>query len=887
MMSLGEVLRRIRYLLARGRYTRELEEEIRFHLELRAASLRNRGWTQGDALIEARRRFGNVTHFQERSRDMWGMNWLAHASADVRFAVRRLLSRPGFSVATITIAALGIGATTAVFSAVDAALLRPLPFFRPSELVTMTGVIIPFGEEKDESTAKRRFPEIGDLWAMPDVFSSAAAYAAGGLNLADPDQPRRLKVGVVTTSFFSTLGVAPQVGRAFTADEGRPGGAKAVVISDGLWRTYFGAADIEGRTLALSGGTYAVVGVMPAGFSFPRESDAWIPLPVPTTRETFAPFRGYLPSYVIARVAPGVSIAAASRRALTRWEQLAGPPVEGKRTNLDDRIDEARRIGAAVPLRRDLVGDQRKALLVLMAATTLLLLIVCANIANLLLSDAASRRREVALREVLGASRGRIVRQLLVESLVLAACGAAAGLMLAPAALKILRAMMPANLAGVAPMQLDLRVLAFATGVALVTGIVFGTWPALGTSRVDPAEAIKSGGGHGATAGRLGFTRRALIVAEVALTMVLLVGSGLMLRSFELVLSRDLGMSPDRVGTLDISFARTVSRAERLANVHAILDQLGRDQAIDAAGVVNDLPLSGQGGIGLMVELPGAAKGGFARYLMASGDYFKALSIPLLKGRTFTTADDSLSPPVAIISKTMAEKWWPNADPIGRTFLAPVDSIPITVVGVVADVLERSLTGEPAAQMYFPIDKQSSQNIAVVARSSLPPSVLLSRLTDAVRAVDRSQAVYNVRMMDAVIGTAVAPRKTNTLLITIFGAIAMVLSAFGIYAVVSYSVTRRMREFGIRTALGASGGNLARLVGGEMAWVVSVGLGLGLAAAWLLTRVVSSLLYGIDAHDATTFAWAPVVLIVPAAIATLVPARRATRVSPVEVIRAE
>lgn len=384
-----------------------------------------------------------------------------------------------------------------------------------------------------------------------------------------------------------------------------------------------------------------------------------------------------------------------------------------------------------------------------------------------------------------------------------------------------------------------------------------------------------------------------LITAELALTAMLLVGSVLMLRSLHRVMSQQLGLDPEHVGTLEMSFPARVPRAERLSRLHAIIDRLDADPSMQGAGVVNDVPLRPGGALSITIEVDGVPNARsmddmkFARYLMASGGYFKAMGIPMLRGRTFTASDDSLSPQVAVINMAMARKWWPNADPVGRTIRLSRGQEPITVVGIVADVRERKLEGDLLPQMYFPIDRQTPDNLAIVTRSTVPPSVLLSRMTDAVRAVDPAQAVYNVRMMENVIDRSVAPRRTNTMLIAIFGAIALTLSAFGVYAVVSYSVARRAREFGIRVALGATSRNIALLVGSEMVWVVAIGLGLGLVGAWALSRVMASLLFGVESHDLVTFASVPLLLAVPAAIAMILPARRAMRVNPTEVMRAE
>jgi predicted permease len=453
---------------------------------------------------------------------------------------------------------------------------------------------------------------------------------------------------------------------------------------------------------------------------------------------------------------------------------------------------------------------------------------------------------------------------------------------------------MPANLAGVAPAQLDVRVLVFAVLLAIVTGIVFGLWPALGTKRGDAAETIKSGG-LASTASGLGHARRVLITAELALTVMLLVGSGLMLRSLDRVLSLDMGMNPEHVGTLEFSFPRGTTNVTRLTKLRAIIERLERDPSIQDAAVVNDLPLRGNGGIALSITVDGVPKPksmdemAFSRYLRASSGYFKTLGIPILRGQTFAATTDSLSPPTAVISETMAKQWWPNGDALGKTFhfggggLHPT----FTVIGIAADVRESGLERKLQPQMYLPIERETPDNAAIVARGTLPPATLLARLNEAVRAVDPSQAVYNVRMMDAVVAKSMTPRRTNTTLIVIFGGVALLLSAFGVYAVVSYSVTRRAREFGIRAALGATGRNIVALVGRELIGVLVVGLAIGLAGAWALSRLMAALLFQVDAHDLPTFLAAPVALILPAVIAMLVPARRAMKVSPVEVMRAE
>ncbi len=887
--TLGDYLRRLRLLLGRDRALAELEDEMRVHLEYRADAFRERGVDGQDAALAAQKRFGNRTVIQEESRDAWGMHLPEQLAADLRHAVRRLAQRPGFALAVIGVLALGIGATTAMFSAVDAAMLRPLPFPRPGELVTLPHVQVPFDPGTD------RFPpppvhilDVRDAAGFRDIFAHVAAYAVGGLNLTDPDHPSRVQVGVVTDDFFATMGVPPLLGRGFSHAEGIPNGPLATVLSFGLWQRQFGGRAIEGLTAQLNGKSYAVVGVMPEGFAFPADCDLWVPMTVPTTFATFEAFRGFLPSTTIARVARGLTRPQADARMLARWQQsLAGATSE---TDLREYVDEMRRTGAALPLQQTLVGDRRTALLVLLGATAVLLLIACANVTNLLLSHAATRRREIAVRQVLGATPGRIVRQLLAESVTLSVAAAALGILLAPLALRTMRVLMPAQLAGVATAHVDVRVLTFATALALVTGVGFGLWPALGSGREDPGATIKTGGEHGATPLAAG---RVLVGSEIALTLMLLVGAGLMLRSFEHLMGLDKGMNPAHVATLEMSISdRAQPWSERLQKLDAIMERLRALPGIDAAGMVNDLPLRGGGGIALRVAEPkpvGKTDFGGARQLAADAGYFAALGISLLAGRLFTDVDDSLAPPVAVISHSMAKLFWGDADPIGRQFKLSTasDATGITVIGVVADVREGSLDRDPGAQMYTPIATWAPQNVALVARGTVPSRVLLSRLTEAVRTVDPGQAVFNVRMMDDVIGASVASRRANTLMITAFAVLALLLASLGVYAVVMYGVAQRGREFGIRAALGATRSGLMAMVAREMASVAVVGVAVGLGGAWALSRVLSSLVYGVDLHDAAIFVTVPLAILVPVAIATVVPARRATAVSPSEVLRSD
>lgn len=885
---LGTLWRRLRLLWNREAATADLEEEMRLHQALRAESLVAQGADREAATRQAARRFGNSLRVAEASRDGWGLHLFDTVWQDVRYAARRLRHRPGFTLSVVTILALGTGATTAMFSAIDAAFLRPLPFPDAQQLVTLPRTNVPTALSFNRGAAPVRSFDLDHVREMSDVFSHVAAYAVGGLNLADEARPRRVRVGVVSSDFFATVRVNTAAGRTFQAADVTADAPNVVVLSWKLWQQEFGASEVLGTTIPLNSKRYEVVGIMPKGFAFPEDSDLWIPMPVPVTSATYEPFRGYIPTMVLARMVPGVASATADARVREGWRRVVSNiPVEpGQQNWQEETLRSVLAEGPIQPLRQVLVGERRSALLILFATTGLLLLVACANVTNLLLSYGASRSRELAVRTVLGASRGRVLRQLLAESVLLAILGAVAGIAVAPMVLSALQVVMPDELLSVAPAQLDLRVLAFASALAVLTGILFGLWPAFGATRGSSVAAIKTGGGHGATASGTRRAQRLLVGAEVALAVVLLVGSGLMLRSFERLVSTDTGMRSDQVATLEMSFMRGTPTATRVERVGAILREVRRQPGVIAAGFVNDLPLRGGGGIGLSVKVEGAppeASQKFPRYLVATDGYHEALGIALIDGRYFTESDGTDSN-VAIISQSMATTYWPGLNPIGRTFQFGGNETPIEVIGVVADVREGGLEQAPGPQMYFP---GPNLNVALVVRATGSTSSLLAMMTRAVHAVDPAQPVYNVRLMDDVIGASIAPRRANTVLITLFGVLALLIAALGVYAVTANAVAQRTREFGIRAALGASRGNLLAQVGNELSVVILMGVAAGALAAWAAARVMSSLVYGVEVHDLGTFAAAPLLLVLAAAIATLAPARRATRVQPVEVMRAD
>ena len=896
MMTFAELRRRAWYFLHRNQAARDLEEEMRLHIALRAQSLRTASSSVAQrlpgaeraALASAQLQFGNRTQLLQRSQDAWGFSALESLRNDMQFAFRRLLKQRAFSAAVIVVMAIGIGATTAMFSAVDATLLRPLPFFQPDKLV-MLPLQVPFqggsGKRHSYQTNHIGYEQVSQ---MHDLFSYVAAYAVGGLNLSDEQHPIRVKTGVVTADFFRTLGAEALVGRTFSPGDGAPGTAYVAVLSYALWKNQFGAQAISALHLKLNSHEYRAVGVMPPQFGFPEQSDVWIPMSVPNTIETFEAFREIVLSTTIARLADNVNVATASAQLLSRFEQTdpAHTPQEA------ELYATLRKRGIAVPLKTMLASARSTTLYVLMTATGLLLLIACANVMNLMLAQASVRRREIAMRQVLGATHTRIVRQLMMESIVLSLAGAVVGMVVAWSALKSLSTLMPTTLSGIASLQIDWRILTFAIAVACVSSIAFGLWPALSSARQSSAESIKSGGGHGATSANSGRVRRMLVGAELALTIMLLTGAGVMLRSLQNILDRNMGMNPAHVGTMEVAFPMSMHIPERTRKIDAILAQLSSAPGIVAAGASKTLPLAGGGElfVGISVDGVDSKSIDYGKIGMtfdnASPGYFAAMGIRVLQGRTFNDSDNSATHPGGIINATVAKLYWPKGDALGSTFRMMTDSTPITVVGVVADVTYH-LGDDPVMQIYHPIHLDMPFVASFVARGNMGDAATLKAMTTSVKVVDASQPVFHLRTMDEIREASVAPRRTSAQFIFIFAMFALLLASVGVYAVVSYSVTQRNRELGIRSALGATGRNLITLISREMLWVVVAGVLFGITGAWVGARYLDSLVYGVAAHDPLTFAMVPLALLLPVAAATALPALRMLRINPAQVMRAE
>jgi predicted permease len=825
---------------------------------------------------------------------------------DLRFAARTLAKQPALALAAIATLALGIGANTAIFSVVNSALLTPPPFREPGRLVV----------------AWSSMPELARRAGLPDrlpatygafydwqrqarSFSYLALASADRMILTGAGEPEQLGVVRVTGDFSAALGTPALLGRGIEPADDLPGKPRAVLLAYAFWqRRFAGDPGVVGRKLYLNQEPMIVVGVMPRRFAFPRgsempagfgftaEPDAWVPLALPAARRED---RGSHDSIAFGRLRPGVGMVAAGKELRAICDRL------GEAHPDTDKGWSAR----LVPIGEQMVGRIRPALLVLWSAVGFVLLIACVNVANLLLARAASRQKEIAIRTAIGAGRGRLVRQLLAECGLLAAAGGALGVALAQAGLRAFSAFVPADLAGAVTYALDGRVLAFTAALCIAASFLAGLVPALQMTRPDLAGALREGtrGGAGTARGRR--TRGALVVAEVALAVVLLIGAGLLLRSFVRLMRVDPGFRAARVLSFEVQVPPArVPPPQRVLLFDRVVERLrGLPGALGAAAV-SDLPLAGSESInalaaeGRPVEKPTDVT--VADFRAVAGGYFEAMGIPLRRGRVLAAADAGGKPRVAVIDEVMARTCWPGQDPLGRRFRGgkpersqaeDPDNPWVTVVGVVGSVRHSGLDAEPRPQVYRPAaqlsERQMPGQMTFVVRTAGGPGALAGAVRAAVHEVAPDLPVSNLRTLEQVVSDSVAARRFNLLLLGLFAALAMTLSAVGIYGITSYAVVQRTRELGLRMALGAERGAVLRLLVGEAGALAGLGLLIGLAAALAVTRVLASLLYGVGSTDPLTFAGVSLALILIAMLSAYVPGRRATEVDPMVALRSE
>jgi putative ABC transport system permease protein len=797
---------------------------------------------------------------------------------DVRFGLRLLWKRPGFTVVALAVLALGVGANTAIFSVVNAVLLRPLPYPGAERVVAFDGVNPSKGIKQSNMSA----PDFADWQAQARSFEALAIYAQGGTNLTGADEPERVTAAWVGPDFFRVIGVGAARGRALLPEDDRPGGT-AVVISHGLWQRRFGSdPGAVGRTVELGGRSMEIVGIMPAGFDFPQRAQVWGPLQLDLSEEP----RDNRSYSVIGRLREGVTLEAAQAEMDAISARLAASYAV---TNAGWGVD-------LDPLKDELVGELKTTLFMLLAGVGLLLLIACANVANLLLARASGRRREIALRLALGASRARIARQMLTEGVLLSLAGGALGACLSVWLTDLLVALAPADTPRLAEAAADWRVLLFAVAASVLTGVAFGLAPAWQASRYDLNEPLKEGGrGLSGSRSRL---RSGLVVAEVALSLLLLAGAGLLVKSFARLQAVDPGFDPEGVITMRVSLpgARYREPARKAEFYAALMERLKAVPGVESAGATIALPLNGSNyliGRGFIregrPETPEEADN--ASYAVVTPDYFRAMRIPLRAGRFFDERDGMESAKVVVINEAFARKAFPGEDPVGkRIHIWRDEKFPREVVGVVGDTKPESLDAKDAALQMYVSHRQDAGwgglSLVVRARGAEPES-LVSRVREEVRALDRQLPVYDVKALRQVVANSTAYRRVAMFLMAGFAAAALLLAGVGLYGVVSYSVAQRTREIGVRLALGAQGRDILGLVVRQGMLLTLAGLALGLACAFALTRLITGLLYGVTATDPVVYLVVSLLLAAVALLACLVPARRATKVDPMVALRYE
>jgi putative ABC transport system permease protein len=798
---------------------------------------------------------------------------------DLRYALRSLRDKPGFTAIAVATLALGIGGSTAIFSLTSAVLLGKPPLRDPDRLVMIWENASAMGFPRND-LAPAMYAFLRD---HAQSFEGVAAVAEQAVTLTGDGEPQKVEARRVTASFFSVLGVGPVLGRALEPADDRPGAPHVAVISHGLWQRRFGRdPGVVGRDVLMNGEKYTVVGVMPRDFQFMASYVAlWVPAAFDA--EELAN-RGAHYLTVVGRMKPGVVAAGAQADVEAVTRQFARP--------FQDETFPA----FILPFREQIVGDARRPLIVLVLAITFVLLITCANVAGLLLTRTASRGREIAVRSALGATRARILRQLLTESLLLAAIGGGLALLVASSALSSLQQLVPPGLVLAVHPELDGRALALALVLSVVTGLLFGVAPALQATSGDLSTTLRQGG-RGMTGAGHRRLRSALVVGELAATLMLLVGAGLLGQTLYRLRYADLGLRPERLLTLrtTLPLYKYGQASRRSAFYEDVLDRVRRLPGVVSAGYSTSVPLEWKGGTnGFVPEGPVDPRRTYdANHRQVSKDYLRTMGIPLRRGRFFERTDGERSAPVAIVNETMARQFWPGVDAVGKRFRTGGDASPwITIVGVVGDVRQMGLDAPVKAEMYFPYAQVDGQpwfapRDLVVRSAAVEPMSLLPAVKDAIHAVDPEQAVANVRTFDEVLDEEVVQRRLGASLVAAFAALALLLASLGVYGVLSHFVAQHTSEIGVRVALGASRRDILSLVLGKGMTLALSGVALGLLGGLALTRLVSSLLYGVGAADPLTFAAAASLLAALALLACYLPARRAIQVDPMVAIRCE
>ncbi len=877
MTWLNEIAARVRGLLRREAVLDDIDDEFRSHLQIAVDENVARGLSPEEARRVALASFGNVAGAKDGAFDARGGGWLDALWQDVRFGVRLLVAKPGFALAAATTLALGIGATTAVFGVVNGVLLRPLPYRDPASIERIV---------QQNSPTNRFGLSMADYIGLEELYQhgDVAAMRFREVTLTGGETPEFVRASFVTAGFFDVLGVRPAIGRGFLTGEDRPGGDRVTVVSYGLWQRRYGASpDVIGRQIALDGESYTIVGVLPRDFASPMGGpvDIWPILTVEQPKR-----RGPFYMAVVARRDSGVSLdqsnqalGAAARVVFERWSST---------------FSDSKATYVATPIEQVVVGDIGPTLLVLLGAVAFVLLIASVNVANLLLARAASRQSEIAMRAALGATRIRLVRQMVTEGALLATVGGVAGLALAAWGIQVLLALAPEDIPRLDQVRVDMSVLAFAVACTALSTIVLSVFPALHGVRRDLAESLRVGGKASSEGTGRKRTRSLLVVAEIALALPLLVGAGLMITSFMRLNAVDPGFDTERVLTMRLSLPqlRYPRDGDQVPNFYDdLLARVRSLPGVRSAGITSNLPLDGgwdSNNFNLERHpTPAGESEPVAEYMQVSPDYFQTLGVPLLAGRSLAETDVADGQLVMTISRHAADLHFPGEDPIGQRLKTGGCSECewTTIVGVVGDVKDHGLGEDDIGAMYVPFRQEPGSAMHLVLRTEVDPTTLVSSVRREVHSIDPDLALSQVGTMDELLSASTGQARYRMTLLGSFAAVALLLAAIGIYGVTAYAVSQRTREIGIRIALGAGRREIVRLVLEQGMGPSLVGIGVGIAASFALTRVVASQLYGVSDTDPTTFVTVVCLLVGVALAACYVPARRALRVDPLVALK--
>jgi putative ABC transport system permease protein len=884
---LSDLFFRVRSLFRRKAVEAELDDELRFHFEQQLEKYVNSGLTPAEALRRVRIEFGGIAQVKEECREARGVHMMENLFQDIRYGLRMLRKSPGFTVVALLTLALGIGANTAIFSVVYGVLLHPLPYQDPSRLVVLHETTPKVG------TVSVSYPNFLDWRAQSRAFSKMAAVASVAFNLAGIgsglDQPENISGAAVSSNFLSMLGVRPVLGRNFDASQDQAGTPPVVLLSYPLWQSHFGGAlNVLGRTVALDGHSYTIIGVLPPDFRWIEKTDVLEPIGVRANVPDFNDRGERGDMLAIGRLAPGIGFA----QARAEMEGIAARLARAYPGSNDQ-------FGIALqPIRDMFVGDLRPSVLVLFGAAVFVLLIACANVANLFLMRGAGRAKEIALRLAVGASRSRIVYQILVESFVLAFLGGLLSLALAFVGIRGLARLIPADMLAGASVNLNGPVLLFAAGVIVLCTFIFGLAPASHSTRPDVQSELKeSGRAMSASAGQ-GRMRGALAIAEVSLALILLVGAGLMMKSLYRLLLVDPGFRPDRVLSMNMSLRRAqYAKDPAVLNFwQRVLDQVHRLPGVESVAVGTVVPLTdshSRGDItleGMALPKPGSFP--HPDIHEVSPGYASTLGIPLLRGREFTDADTETAPQVAMINAALAQRYFAHQDPIGKRLMFghPSPKSPpkwITIVGVAGDTKLYGLANPARLEVYVPFRQSASSDMTLIVKSGIEPAALTSSIRNVIASIDKEQPISAIATMQQLVKNSVTGRRITLILLGVFGGLALVLGAIGIYGVLAYSVAQRTHEIGIRMALGARRGDVLRMILAQGAKIAGAGVIIGTLASLGLTRLMSNLLFSVSPADPVTFAAVAIVLVLVALLASYVPARRTLRVDPMIALRHE